>query len=286
MQPGGPPAVPPPPTSGPARPWWKRKWGIAAIVIAVVLGLGAIGNLTKSGGSAAASPNLTEPLAVASSSAIPTLESTPTVEPTEIATAEPTAQPTDSPTPEPTIEPTAAPEPLILKKSGRGDKIVKLAAQDFPTIARITGKGAGKFAVISYIGAEYDDLLVNEIGSYAGTVYVAAGVSRFKVSSSGSWTIEVRPIEAARQWDGASPITGKGDSVVTLSGGGSGITTIKNKGHSNFAVVAYALDGEYLDLLVNEIGSYNGEVLLPDQDPVLLVIGAVGGTWSLSAVSQ
>ena len=32
--------------------------------------------------------------------------------------------------------------------------------------------------------------------------------------------------------------------------------TIKNKSKDNFAVTAYTQDGEYLDLLVNEIGSY------------------------------
>jgi hypothetical protein len=169
---------------------------------------------------------------------------------------------------------------------GRGDKIVKLPAQDAPTFARITGKGSGNFAVISYVGSDYDDLLVNEIGSYAGSVYIAAGVNRLKVTSSGTWTIEVRPITSARAWDGVTALTGKGDSVAILTGGAGGITTIKNKSRSNFAVIAYSPEGEYLDLLVNEIGTYSGEVLVPDADPIVLAISAVGGTWSLSAVGQ
>ena len=71
-----------------------------------------------------------------------------------------------------------------------------------------------------------------------------------------------------------------------LSGGSSGTTTIKNKGHDNFSVIAYGPDGEYLDLLVNEIGSYNGEVLLPDNDRLSSRSVPSGGTWSFSAVSQ
>lgn len=139
---------------------------------------------------------------------------------------------------------------------------------------------------MSYAGTDYDDLLVNEIGSYSGWVYVAPGVSRLKVTSNGSWSIDVRPIETARGWDGSSRLTGKGDAVVLLSGGSFGITTVKNTSDSNFAMIAYSPEGDYLDLIVNEIGSYNGEVLLPDGDPMVLAIHDVGGSWSMSAVSQ
>jgi hypothetical protein len=114
-----------------------------------------------------------------------------------------------------------------------GDKIVKLPAQDAPTFARITGKGSGNFAMISYMGSDYDDLLVNEIGSYAGSVYINASVNRLKVTSTGSWTIEVRPITSSRAWDGVSALTGKGDSVVILSGGASGITSSREASQEN-----------------------------------------------------
>ena len=170
--------------------------------------------------------------------------------------------------------------------SGRGDKIVKFAAQDAPTFARITGRGSSNFAVISYTGAEYGDLLVNEIGAYAGSVYVAAGVDRLKISSSGTWTVEIRQLDDAPSWDGTRTLSGKGDKVVVLFGGSAGITTIKNKSTSNFAVIAYSPEGEYLDLVVNEIGAYAGEVMLPDGDPMVLQIQAVGGTWSFSTISQ
>ena len=182
--------------------------------------------------------------------------------------------------------PAATPAPVLLKTSGRGDKIVRMPVQDEPTYARITGKGSGNFAVVSYAGSEYNDLLGNEIGAYAGSVYIAPGVSRLKITSSGSWTVEVRRIASAKPWDGAAALAGKGDMVVLLSNAESGITTIKNKGRENFAVIAYSVEGEYLDLLVNEIGSYDGEVLLPDADPMVLRIQAHGGTWSFSAVSQ
>lgn len=210
--------------------------------------------------------------------------------PVAAATAEPTSGPTPkpTPTPEPTPRPTATPKPTpvppILAKSGRGDKVLKFRAQDGPIVARISNKGGSNFAVISYSGTDYDDLLVNTIGSYSGRVYVAPGVNLLKITSSGSWSVELRPITSAPKWNGTSTLTGKGDSVILLRGGAFGTTAIKNRGRDNFAVIAYSEYGDYLDLLVNEIGSYSGEVLLPAEDPIVLSIHAEGGSWSLSAV--
>jgi hypothetical protein len=162
--------------------------------------------------------------------------------------------------------------------------VLKFSAEDGPLVARITNKGNSNFAVISYTGSQYDDLLVNTIGSYGGRVYVAPGVNLLKITSNGSWSVDLRPITSAPKWNGGKAITGKGDYVVLLRGGSFGTTTIKNRGTSNFAVIAYSEFGDYLDLLVNEIGSYSGEVLLPVEDPVVLAIHDNGGSWSMSAV--
>jgi hypothetical protein len=246
-----------------------------------LLALGAIGNaMNPESSTSSASPSATASVAEASSpsasSASPDAES-PSVE---------SVEPTAAPTVEPTAEPPAPAAPILKKTSGRGDKIVRFNAQEAPTVARITAKGSGNFSVVSYVGSEYNSLLVNVIGAYAGWVYVAESVDRLQIESSGTWTVEINPITAARKWTGEEALTGKGDAVVMVSGGASGITTIKNKSSSNFSVVAYTPEGEYLDLIVNEIGSYSGEVLLPDADPMVLQIGAVGGTWSMSAISQ
>jgi len=130
----------------------------------------------------------------------------------------------------------------------------------------------------------FTDLLVNEIGAYSGRVYVAPGVDLFEISSSGSWTVKLQAISSAVRWNGKSAISGEGDSVILLTDGSFGTTTITNTGTSNFAVIAYSEHGDYLRLLVNEIGSYRGEVLLPSEDPIVLSVHAVGGTWTMSAV--
>jgi hypothetical protein len=183
----------------------------------------------------------------------------------------------------PTAAATAAP---ILKTDGKGDKVVKIPAQDAPTIALVRGTGEGHFAITAYKDAEYAALLVNTIGKYAGTTYVEAGVNRLKLEYSGPWTIEIDPISAARPWDGTDKLTGKGDSVVLLTGGASGATTITSDGKQHFAVTAYSPEGDYLDLLVNEIGKYSGEVLLPNEDTMVLEIVDEGGNWTITAVTH
>jgi hypothetical protein len=281
--------------------WWGSRSRRTKIVIVGIVALLAFGSASSAGaapatdadasriadGSSAPSPTAATPSVDPTSTAAPTSTVTP-IAATAPATPVPTPEATPPPTPAATAPaaPAATPVPAIAKASGRGDKIVKFAAQDAPTYARITTKGGGNFAVVSYAGSEYGDLLVNVIGAYAGWVYIEPGMNRLKVSASGSWTIEIRPIASAKHWDGTSRLTGKGDYVVNLTGSAFGITTIKNKGNSNFAVVAYSEEGDYLDLLVNEIGSYGGEVMLPLADPIVLSIHAVGGTWSFSAVEQ
>jgi hypothetical protein len=172
----------------------------------------------------------------------------------------------------------------VLTKAGTGDKVLKFRARTVPTVAKITNRGGGNFAIVAYKGTSYDDLLVNEIGSYAGQVYIAPGVNLLKLTSDGAWTVDIKPYTAARRWNGKSAISGKGDAVILLTGGAFGSTVVKNQGAGNFAVIAYGTDGEYLDLLVNEIGAYSGEVLLTYADQMLLSVHAVGGAWSFSRI--
>jgi len=264
--------------TGPRKPWWKKRWGIAAVAVGVILALGAIGSTRNPEAASSASPSPSAMVAAVSA------EPTPAVTAPPAATAEPTPTAVPTPTPAPTPTPKPTPVPPVLSQTGRGDKVLKFAAQDGPLVARIANKGGSNFAVISYTGSTYNDLLANVIGAYSGRVYVEPGVNLLKITSSGSWTVELRPISSATAWDGKSALTGKGDSVILLTGGSFSTTTITNKGTDNFGVIAHGVDGDYLDLLVNVIGAYRGEVLLPSDDPVVLSVQDVGGTWTMSAV--
>ncbi|MEX1278111.1 MAG: hypothetical protein WEI16_03575, partial [Chloroflexota bacterium] len=121
-------------------------------------------------------------------------------------------------------------------------------------------------------------------GGYAGTVLfdVASGVHSvaFEITAGGAWTITIKPVTAARVWDGMSPLNGSGDDVVRVNPRIAGLAraTVQHTGSSNFAVWAYSASGG--DLLVNEIGAYLGEVLLGG-GTFLLEITA-DGAWTVA----
>ena len=96
-----------------------------------------------------------------------------------------------------------------------------------------------------------------------------------------AWAIVIKPVTDAPAWDPSSPLEGSGDSVYQLSPPSSGLVTldISNEGEDNFAVLAYTADSS--DLLVNEIGNYSGQVLLPD-GTVLVELIANGGSWTIT----
>jgi hypothetical protein len=129
-----------------------------------------------------------------------------------------------------------------------------------------------------------NDLLVNVIGNYAGTVLFDTdeGVHTvaFKIESKGSWKVTIKPVTAARVWATGTKLTGKGDDVVRLNPPASGLTTatFTHTGKSNFVVMSYSADGT--DLLVNEIGNFNGQTTLPDGTLLLQV--EADGSWSVT----
>ncbi|MDH3399020.1 MAG: hypothetical protein OEM81_14500, partial [Acidimicrobiia bacterium] len=127
----------------------------------------------------------------------------------------------------------------------------------------------------------HSDLLVNEIGAYSGTRPVNHWSSDEKVrhldiTSSGPWTVNVKPLCTAAAMTGSS-ISGSGDSVILVSQ--SGPATITHNGSSNFFVWSYQSSSDR-DLEVNEIGPYNGTVLI-DAGTDYLEIGA-DGNWTVT----
>jgi len=161
---------------------------------------------------------------------------------------------------------------------------VKLSlAEDYLHIAKISHTGRSNFAVWSIDAAgERLDLLVNEIGNYSGVrpLDLSETPAALQIEADGSWRIEIQVAQKAPIWTGNA--SGKGSAVLLISGGTQGITVVKitHSGRSNFAVWVY---GEDSDLLVNEIGKYAGEVLIPP-GMVLIEIEA-DGAWTVEKVA-
>jgi hypothetical protein len=174
-----------------------------------------------------------------------------------------------------------------ITKSGRGSKVVKFSIPEaVGAIAVMTNKGSSNFVVESLAAdGSSNALLVNEIGGFRGTVLfdISAGEHSvaLKIESDGAWTLAIKPLGSARSWDGTGSLTGKGKDVVQISPGSSGLTTVRlvHRGQSNFAINAYAADGSS-DLIVNEIGHYDGETTLADGTDLLEI--DADGAWSVA----
>jgi hypothetical protein len=175
-----------------------------------------------------------------------------------------------------------APKPAAAKPAtytGRGDRVIKIKKPETgAALVKIANRGGSSNFVVQ--DAAEEQLLVNTIGPYSGTVLLdkedGQNTTKLKVQSDGSWSITVSPLLSAPQFTSKS--SGKGDAVVVYTGS-AGTITMTHSGKENFVVTAYGGDGSQ-DLLVNEIGRYNGQNTVND-GPVLLEINA-DGAWTLA----
>lgn len=204
------------------------------------------------------------------------------------STPKPTSTLKSTSTPRPTATNTPVPKPIIFE--GSGDKIISLDNPlDEPRILEITNTGSSNFVVKSYDEfGNYVDLLVNEIGSYHGKLLIGAlvdeePVSRFEVMSSGNWIISLYPfsIDYMETIEVPGVFEGNGDSVVVIIGEPD-IVTFSTADQDNFIVYAFTNNGR--KLILNEIGPYSGEKILPS-DAVLLTI-LMNGSWTMDITSR
>ncbi len=270
--------------------WPRGRWAVHGVTALVLLGLvGSIASPASPAGQTADAVPTTPAVAITDATPTPTITATPTPTPIPEATAAPTATPDPTPTPAPTPMPEPTPAPTAqmdfapIKKSGRGDKIMKFKIpEDAIGMASLTHAGSGNFAVWAVdASGDETDLLVNDIGRYKGRVLFDERDHSvaFKITASGSWTVTINPVQKIPKWNGSEPRKGSGDYVIRLTGTaaeGFGILKLNHRGDGNFAIWAY---GSSTDLLVNEIGRYSGEVLLGDAQ--VLEITA-NGAWTLT----
>jgi hypothetical protein len=234
------------------------------VILGVVGGIVVLAAIGSAMGSPTASPGATQPPGATS----------------PVAVATPSA-------PASSVAATEAPAAFAtIKLSGRGDKVAKFTIPAaVAAIASFTNSGSSNFTVESLSAdGSTNDLLVNVIGSYRGTVLFDATAGQrtvaFKIGSNGAWTATIRPTSAARAWDGASKASGKGDDVLLVNPPVSGLATatVTHSGSANFVVESYTADVS--DLLVNEIGKYTGEVQLPDG--TMLIAISADGAWRIT----
>jgi hypothetical protein len=255
------------------KPFYRRWW---FIVLAVIIVLGAIGSL---GGD-----DEKDPIAAAATTTTgvdPTTTSTtePTTTTTEAATTTippttTTTQPPTTTTTQPTTTTTAAPV------EGSGDDFIEFSVPgNQAAVLDISYSGGSNFVVSSYdANNESIDLLINEIGAYQGRVpvnfLVGEEVAFLEITASGPWTIQTVLLSELEL--NVASVSGSGDDVVAMEVS-SPTMDITHHGESNFVVLAFT---DSRDLLVNEIGAYDGTVRSPTGTVVFQI--TADGDWTLA----
>lgn len=157
--------------------------------------------------------------------------------------------------------------------SGTGDKVTdKFTLQAGVTIFYMKHSGSSNFAVKLYNDTgEYVELLANEIGIYDGATMIGVksdnivgaqpGKHYLDIDADGAWNITIGQPRVASGSALPQTMSGSGPSVsIPLQlAAGTVIFNMTHDGSSNFAVILWSDDGEYEDLIANEIGAYSGE---------------------------
>ncbi len=256
------------------KPFYKRVWFWAVVVIVVlIVGISESGSGSNTGASTAG------PSSAATSSTVsqPAQQSAVSSQPTQKPTA---SQPSQASVVQDAINEVFG-DFSTVKKSGRGDSVVKLPAGVGAALVSAKHTGSSNFAIETLDDSNQEqDLLVNTIGKYSGTTLLAdtdQPPKSLRITADGSWTLKLSPVSHAPAMTAST--SGRGDAVLIYKGAAADFA-ITNKGSSNFAVQAYS-DGTSTgsDLLVNEIGNYKGTV--PVSDGPLIIFIQSDGRWTI-----
>jgi hypothetical protein len=180
---------------------------------------------------------------------------------------------------------------------------------EFPSFAPVVYKGSGDqkisikdtggpaIAVVSH--ARSDGFIMSALGKSGGIVQLLTAhypgtatqgtvlfndfpkeVSGFKITSRGDWTVTVKPLADAKAWDGATPVSGKGDQVLVLSRPlpDDVLLGAVHNGKSNFFLST--VNSRRGGTPVNAIGAYDGQATLGAGSRAVTVVA--DGAWTLT----
>ena len=149
---------------------------------------------------------------------------------------------------------TAAPEPILF--NGTGDMVIENVSCSELSRIIVLATGKGNFVIWAHDENDREDLLVNTIGFYGGTVYLGSkGIYTLEIKADGPWALQLENIKTTEE----TKFEGEGDFVTDVFEAPSRTWMITHSGESNFVVEHYD-EYDKGDLLVNEIGDYSGTV--------------------------
>lgn len=154
------------------------------------------------------------------------------------------------------------------------------------TTIHLTHSGQRNFAVwlLDSSGSRVD-LLANEIGGFDGTkaLGLRAGSYLMDVTADGAWAIEIQQPPTVAT--GTPPFSGRGKQITPQFQQPTGLVRIRMRhdGWRNFAIWLMDRNGQRIDLLVNEIGPFDGvkAIRIPRSDVYIMDVTA-DGNWSIT----
>jgi hypothetical protein len=172
---------------------------------------------------------------------------------------------------------------VLAEGSGSGDDVVEIDIPNTAVIVTFTYSGSSNFVVWS-LDEDFEnvDLLVNTIGSYDGTRPMQFTgndpVVGFDISASGDWTYLIAPLTEAEVYN--CPIDGEGDDVVMVEDftSSAGAADLTFDAATNFVIWAWGAEDR--DLIVNDIGPYEGTVRVASGLFVWVITGNEGA-WTI-----
>jgi len=183
---------------------------------------------------------------------------------------------------------TAVPEPITL--SGTGQKATsKFSLEQGLSIFRMTHDGDGYFGVV-LLNAEGDhiDLLANGIGEFDGSKAVGiseGGIYLLNINANGGWTTTIEQPRPSQAPPVPKTLNGTGQEASEMFYLDKGLVTFEmtHNGDGHFGVVLLNAEGDYIDLLANGIGEFDGSkaVGISESGIYLLDISA-DGNWEIS----
>lgn len=267
--------IQPIPETNPKKPLYKKPYFGVILAGAIILILCII-NFSTNKNYSNSSERVTETtIAVESATKESDNKKSTTKEPT---TAEPTTEKaTEKITEPPTEKITNNTSANGFWAEGSGDYVAENLNVTNYAVLHITHSGSSNFAVKLYKDDTYEDLLVNTIGDYSGDVLVEdSGKYELEITADGNWNITSDGLSI----DDTTSFSGTGDGVTGITSHSGGNWHITNSGSSNFVVIEYGESLGYMELLVNEIGNYDGTVKAESGDNIFFKVTSEG-SWTI-----
>jgi hypothetical protein len=181
------------------------------------------------------------------------------------------------------------PEPIILSGNGQ-EATSKFILEKGLTIFNMKHDGTSNFAVwLMDSSGRRVDLLVNEIGEFDGSKAIGienAGQYILDIDANGNWEVEIKQPRPITGSSIPKTITGVGQKVTELFYLNTGLIRfeMKHDGNSNFAIWLLNSEGRRIELLVNEIGHFDGSKAVGITEPggLYLLDIAADGNWQVS----